>query len=86
MAKITPFQRLQFIRNVAPQSICRAKGVNLSIIESDDATFEDVLTCSDGTLLVLFRWKDNGECDHIELTELLDEECEAIIEAIKSKN
>ena len=80
----TPFQRLQMIHAVAPQSISKAKGTSLSICEEGDAAFVDILVASDGCLLVQYMWKDSGEYDHLEMTELTDDECSRIIDAIKA--
>lgn len=76
---------LQAFYMTAPASIRLAKGVPLSILEKDDAEFNDLLVCSDGCLLVQYRWKDSGEYDHIEMTELTDDELGRIVKTIKEK-
>jgi len=80
---LTPFSRLKLIHSHTPQLVKKAKGVLLSIISPDDTAFVDILTATDGTLLAQYMWRDNGEYDVMELTELSDDECERIIQAIK---
>lgn len=79
-----PFEILSLVRSVKPETVKKARGVSLSLIKENDATFEDILTSSDGTLLCLFRWKDDPKnSDVTELTQVSDNDLRKILEEIE---
>lgn len=80
--KNNPLQILTMLFFQKKNTIQKAKGVTLSILDKEDATFHDILLSADGALVVQFVYKDCGQHDHLELAELSEQDLTNIINAI----